>query len=152
MITGTKYLEIYDAFLSALTDERLANLSEQELQEELLPVLKTAIYDLCRLAAQAGYDLDDRDDVNYHFNIVLSSHEIECLGFLMVVKWTEQQLNSSRLVEQQYYDAGIKTYSPNETMRNLTTLHEQYSKKAKNKLTEYTYKTVPIGLFGGNER
>ena len=92
--------------------------------------------------------------VNFYYdfkNASLSDHEIECLAWGMVVSWTEQQLNSTRLIEQQYYDAGIKTYSPNETMKNLLELHDGYYKRLKNRLTEYGYKTIDISTFGGNE-
>lgn len=147
---GTPYMEIYDLFLSAITDERMALLTIEELQEELLPLLNRAIYYLCRIAKVAGFDLDMKDDKNYCFKQILTEHEKNVLSFAMVVNWTEQQLNSSRLIEQQYYDAGIKTYSPNETMRNLITLNDNYNKKLKNLLTEYNYKVVDISQFGGN--
>lgn len=154
---GTDYMEIYTQFLNAVTDSRYAELSQEELMIELLPMLKRAIYYLCRLAKQTeyralpGFNLHDRDDVEYRFNQKLTEHEIECLAWAMVVCWVEQQTNSTRLIEQQYYDAGIKTYSPNETMRNLITLHDDYYKKLKNRLTEYGYKTIDISQFGGNE-
>lgn len=154
---GTDYMEIYEQFLSAVTDERFAEMSQEELMIDLLPLLKRAIYYLCRIAKQTeyralpGYNLHDRDDVEYRFKQKLTDHEIECLAWAMVVSWLEQQINSSRLIEQQYYDAGIKTYSPNETMRNLITLHDDYYKKLKNRLTEYGYKTIDISCFGGNE-
>ena len=148
---GTKYMEIYEQFLSAVTDDRFAQMSEEELMIDLLPLLKRAIYYLCRIAKVPGFDLHNRDDINYIFMEKLTDHEIECLAWAMVVSWVEQQLNSTRLIEQQYYDAGIKTYSPNETMRNLLTLHDDYYKKLKNRLTSYTYKTVDISQFGGNE-
>lgn len=154
---GTDYMEIYEQFLSAVTDDRFAEMSQEELMIDLLPLLKRGIYYLCRIAKQTeyralpGYDLHDRDDVEYRFGQKLTDHEIECLAWAMVVSWLEQQINSSRLIEQQYYDAGIKTYSPNETMRNLITLHDDYYKKLKNRLTEYNYKTVDISCFGGNE-
>ena len=98
-----------------------------------------------------GYDLHARNDEEGYFEQSLSDHEIECLAWGMVVSWTEQQLNSTRLIEQQYYDAGIKTYSPNETMKNLLELHDGYYKRLKNRLTEYGYKTIDISTFGGNE-
>ena len=118
---------------------------------DLLPLLKRSIYYLCRIAKVPGFNLHNRDDHNYVFMQKLTDHEIECLAWGMVVSWTEQQLNSTRLIEQVYYDAGIKTYSPNDTMRNLLTLHDDYYKKLKNRLTEYGYKTVDISKFGGNE-
>ena len=154
---GTPYIEIYDVFLSSITDERYAAMEEAELMEELLPFLKRAIYYLCRLAKQTtyrsidevGYDLHDRDDVAYRFAEELSEHEINCLAWAMVVCWSEQQMNSTRLIRNIYYDAGIKTYSPNETLKNLITLHDTYYKQLKNLLTEYTYKVMDISQFGG---
>lgn len=154
---GTDYMEVYELFLDSVTDERYALMSQEELMADLLPMLKRAIYYLCRIAkptkyrALPGYILHDRDDEDYRFGDILSEHEKNCLAWAMVVCWAEQQLNSSRLIEQQYYDAGIKTYSPNETMRNLLTLHDSYYKKLRNMLTEYGYKTIDISQFGGNE-
>lgn len=148
---GTHYEEIYEQFLSAVTDDRFAQMTEEELMIDLLPLLKRAIYYLCRIAKVPGFNLHNRDDINYIFMQKLTDHEIECLAWGMVVSWTEQQLNSSRLIEQTYYDAGIKTYSPNDTMRNLLTLHEDYYKRLKNRLTEYGYKTVDISQFGGHD-
>ena len=138
---GTKYIEIYESFLSAVTDDRFAVMSEEELMTDLLPLLKRSIYYLCRIAKETEYRVLPGYDL----------HEIECLAWGMVVSWTEQQLNSTRLIEQQYYDAGIKTYSPNETMKNLLELHDGYYKRLKNRLTEYGYKTINISTFGGNE-
>ena len=37
---GTKYMEIYESFLSAVTDDRFAVMSEEELMTDLLPLLK----------------------------------------------------------------------------------------------------------------
>lgn len=156
MEEGTQYMEIYEAFLSAVTDDRFVSMTDDELMVDLLPLLKRSIYYLCRLAKETnyralpGYDLHNRDDEEGCFIQKLSDHEIECLAWGMVVSWTEQQLNSSRLIEQQYYDAGIKTYSPNETMKNLLELHDNYYKRLKNRLTEYGYKTIDISTFGGN--
>jgi hypothetical protein len=64
--------------------------------------------------------------------------------------WLERYLNSSRKIEQQYYDAGIKTYSPNENLRNLTNMYQQYLVDARKAKTEYTYKRVSVvGNFHG---
>ena len=148
---GTPYMDIYNLFLNSITDDRLALLTEEELEEELLPLLIKSIFYLCRLAKEAGFDLHDRDDEKFYFKQALTEHEQVVLGYAMVVCWTEQQLNSTRLITQTYYDAGIKTYSPNDTMRNLLTLYDTYNLRLKNKLTEYTYKTVDVSQFGGNE-
>ena len=148
---GTPYMEIYELFLNTITDERIASLTIEEIEEELLPLLKKSIFYLCRIAKEADFDLHLRDDSKQIFLQKLTEHEKVVLAFAMVVCWTEQQLNSTRFINQQYYDAGIKTYSPNETMKNLLALNDNYSLKLKNKLTEYNYKVVDVSRFGGNE-
>ena len=101
---GTKYIEIYESFLSAVTDDRFAVMSEEELMTDLLPLLKRSIYYLCRIAKETehrvlpGYDLHARNDEEGYFEQSLSDHEIECLAWGMVVSWTEQQLNSTSIV------------------------------------------------------
>lgn len=148
---GTPYMEVYELFLNSITDERIAYLTIEEMEAEFLPLLEKAIFYLCRIAKVAGFDLHLRDDINQRFIQKLRDHEKIVLAFAMVVCWTEQQLNSTRFINQQYYDAGIKTYSPNETMRNLLALNEAYTLRLKNKITEYAYKVVDISQFGGNE-
>lgn len=148
---GTPFMDIYEQFLSCISDDRYALMSQEELMAEFLPLLKRSIYYLCRLAKVPGYNLHARDDEEGKFLQKLTEHEIECLSWGMVVAWVEQQMNSTRFIQQAYYDAGIKTYSPNDTMRNLLTLHDTYYNRLKNKLTEYTFKTVDIYQFGGNE-
>jgi hypothetical protein len=84
------------------------------------------------------------------FYETLSEDEIEVLAVLMKPIWLERYLNSSRKIEQQYFDAGIKTYSPNENLRNLNAMYQQYLADARKVKTEYTYKRVSIvGNFHG---
>lgn len=148
---GTPFMDIYEQFLVCITDDRIALMSQEELMNELLPLLKRSIYYLCRLAKVPGYNLHARDDEAGKFLQELSEHEIECLSWGMVVAWVEQQLNSTRFIQAMYYDAGIKTYSPNDTMKNLLTLHDTYYNRLKNKFSEYCAKVVDIYQFGGNE-
>lgn len=144
----TTYQDIYVRFLSKVEDEYLASLDDEELNTALYPLLLSAINGFSRISE---HNLRQRDERARVFYETLSEDEIEVLAILMKPIWLERYLNSSRKIEQQYFDAGIKTYSPNETMRNLLTLHDDYHKKLKNRLTEYGYKTVDISQFGGHE-
>jgi hypothetical protein len=96
------------------------------------------------------HNLRQRDERARVFYETLSEDEIEVLAVLMKPIWLERYLNSSRKIEQQYFDAGIKTYSPNENLRNLTAMYQQYLADARKVKTEYTYKRVSIvGNFHG---
>lgn len=143
----TEYQEIYERFLSKIEDEYLATLDEERLHLSLYPLLLSAINDFARIAE---HNLRKRDEKNHVFYETLTDDEIEVLAILMRPAWLERYLNSSRKIEQQYYDAGIKTYSPNENLRNLTTMYQQYLLDARKAKTEYTYKRVSIvGNFHG---
>ena len=143
----TEYYDVYVRFLSKIEDEYLASLDEEKIHVALYPLLLSAINSFARLAE---HDLRKRDERSRVFFETLSDDEIEVLAILMRPVWLERYINSSRKIEQQYYDAGIKTYSPNENLRNLTALYQQYLADSKKALTEYTYKRVSIvGNFGG---
>ena len=143
----TEYREIYDRFLSKVEDEYLASLDEEQLNTALYPLLLSAINDFARISE---HNLRQRDEKNHVFYETLTEDEIEVLAVLMKPVWLERYLNSSRKIEQQYYDAGIKTYSPNENLRNLTAMYQQYLADARKAKTEYTYKRVSIvGNFNG---
>lgn len=143
----TEYYDIYVRFLSKIEDEYLASLDEEKLHVALYPLMLSAINSFARISE---HNLRKRDEREHVFYETLSDDEIEVLAILMKPVWLERYINSSRKIEQQYYDAGIKTYSPNENLRNLTTLYQQYLADGRKALTEYTYKRVSIvGNFGG---
>ena len=143
----TTYQDVYTRFLSKIEDEYLASLDDEELNAALYPLLLGAINGFSRIAE---HNLRKRDERARVFYETLSEDEIEVLAVLMKPIWLERYLNSSRKIEQQYFDAGIKTYSPNENLRNLTAMYQQYLVDARKVKTEYTYKRVSIvGNFHG---
>ena len=145
----TEYYDIYVRFLAKIEDEYLASLNEEQLHVALYPVLLSAINSFARISE---HDLRKRDERAHVFYETLTDDEIEVLAICMKPVWLERYINSSRKIEQQYYDAGIKTYSPNENLRNLTVLYQQYLADMRKALHEYTYKRVSIvGNFGGLE-
>jgi hypothetical protein len=143
----TEYKEIYARFLSKIEDEYLASLTDEELHVALYPLLLSAINSFSRLSE---HNLRNRDERSQVFFETLTEDEIEVLAVCMKPVWLERYMNSSRKIEQQYYDAGIKTYSPNENLRNLTNMYQQYLADARKARTEYTYKRVSVvGNFHG---
>ena len=137
----TEYREIYERFLSKIEDEYLASLDEEQLNTALYPLLLSAINDFARISE---HNLRKRDERGRVFYETLTEDEVEVLAVLMKPVWLERYLNNSRKIEQQYFDAGIKTYSPNENLRNLTNMYQQYLVDARKAKTEYTYKRVSI--------
>ena len=143
----TEYKEIYARFLSKIEDEYLASLTDEELHVALYPLLLSAINSFSRISE---HNLRRRDERSQVFFETLTEDEIEVLAVCMKPIWLERYMNNSRKIEQQYYDAGIKTYSPNENLRNLTNMYQQYLADARKARTEYTYKRVSVvGNFHG---
>ena len=143
----TEYYDVYMRFLAKIEDEYLASLDEDKLHVALYPILLSAINSFCRISEHNLHKRDERARVFYE---TLTDDEIEVLAICMKPVWLERYINSSRKIEQQYYDAGIKTYSPNENLRNLTVLYQQYLADMRKALHEYTYKRVSIvGNFHG---
>jgi hypothetical protein len=143
----TTFLEVYIRFLSKIEDEYLASLEEEELHFALYPLLLSAINSFDRVAE---HSLRKRNDTTKSFEEKLTENEVEVLAVLMRPEWLQRYINSSRKIEQQYYDAGIKTYSPNENLRNLIVLYQQYLNDARKALAEYNYATVSVvGNFSG---
>lgn len=146
----TEYYDVYMRFLAKIEDEYLASLDEDKLHVALYPILLSAINSFCRISEHNLHKRDERARVFYE---TLTDDEIEVLAICMKPVWLERYINSSRKIEQQYYDAGIKTYSPNENLRNLTVLYQQYLADMRKALHEYTYKRVSIvGNFGSLEK
>ena len=150
----TTYQQVYERFLSKIEDEYLASLNDDELNSSLYPLLLGAINGFSRISE---HNLRKRDERSHVFYETLSEDEIEVLAILMKPLWLERYLNSSRKIEQQYFDAGIKTYSPNENLRNLTAMYQQYLADARKAKTEYSYKRVSVvgnfhGVKGASEK
>ena len=129
-------------------------LVQSELNSSLYPLLLGAINGFSRISE---HNLRKRDERSHVFYETLSEDEIEVLAILMKPLWLERYLNSSRKIEQQYFDAGIKTYSPNENLRNLTAMYQQYLADARKAKTEYSYKRVSVvgnfhGVKGASEK
>ena len=143
----TEYKEIYARFLSKIEDEYLASLTDEELHVALYPLLLSAINSFSRISE---HNLRHRDERSQVFYETLTEDEVEVLAVCMKPVWLERYMNNSRKIEQQYYDAGIKTYSPKENLRNLTNMYQQYLADARKARTEYTYKRVSVvGNFHG---
>ena len=143
----TEYYDVYIRFLAKIEDEYLASLDKEQLHVALYPILLSAINSFCRISE---HNLHKRDERMHVFYDTLTDDEIEVLAICMKPVWLERYINSSRKIEQQYYDAGIKTYSPNENLRNLTVLYQQYLADMRKALHEYSFKRVSVvGNLGG---
>ena len=110
----TLYSAIYKKFLNKISDVKLLELSDTDIQEMLHEWLTSAIAKFRR----CKNDLSNRDEVLESFNIDLLDIEIEILAVLMVHEWLEPQLNSTLLTAQVFGSKEKKT------RKDLITLYQ----------------------------
>jgi hypothetical protein len=134
---STQYSDVYDRFLSKITDYDLANLSVQDLESTLLKYLKSAIANF----KYCTKDLKDRDDTLQVFNTDLDESEQEILAKLMVIEWVTPYIHSQENIRQVLGSRDYQIYSPANLLDKLITLKKIMQDEVQSDLTFYYYAT-----------
>ena len=104
-MANTTLQDVYDSFLSKITDYDYLKLSEEDLNEELAMKLKSAI---------AKFIIADDIEINEiteTFNRELSYLEIEILAYGMVLSWVEPLVNNVETMKQRLSSKDFSVYS-----------------------------------------
>lgn len=112
----TTLQDVYDAFLSKITDYDYLKLSENDLHEELAIKLKSAI---------AKFIIADDIKINEYteeFNRELSYLEIEILAYGMVLAWVEPLVNNIETMKQRLSSKDFSIYSQAKHLAELNTV------------------------------
>ena len=117
---ATSYMEVYNRFLSKVTDYYLFDLSDEETCDYCKGLLKSALADLSNIEA----DLTNTDDELLQFNEDLSNTEIEYIAYQMVCEWTNPQIQNTTLTRQFLGTKDEKFYSPANLLEQLRGLRE----------------------------
>jgi hypothetical protein len=133
LATPTPYTEIYSVFQSQFSDPAFNGLS---IRDDLSKVYLINSIPKFRRCLQ---NLDNRDDVNANFNIVLTDDEKQILGNLMVLEYLSPQIVSSQLIDQVINNRDMQISSQANHLEKLLLLHEQRSKKVSKMIIDYTY-------------
>lgn len=133
MTTATKLTDLYDVFLSKITDYRLADMTREEIEENLFSYFKIAKAKFYR--CKKSLELDD----NGYFKDNIDYFELEILATLMLVEHIKPQLISSENMKQSLSDKDFKIYSQANQLRELRLLYDSIRKEVKKMITEYTF-------------
>jgi hypothetical protein len=130
----TNLSEVYDMFLSKISDYNIANLLETELNEELLMYFKSARTEFHK--CKNSLDLDESETI-----IVgdLTPYEIKIIVKLMIVEYMTPIMLSSEIVKQSLSDKDFKIHSQANHLRELTLLYRLLQKEAEKMITKYSY-------------
>lgn len=130
----TPVSEVFDSFLSSISDYTFLTLPDEELDERLHGFLKKAKAKFYKCKK----DLDLNDEKS-HFLSELSDYEIEILSTLMMVEYIKPTMITSETMKQLLSDKDFKIYSQASHLRELTALHKGLKREARKMITDYTY-------------
>lgn len=122
-MANTTLQDVYDSFLSKITDYDYLKLSEDDLNEELAMKLKSAI---------AKFIIADDIQINEiteQFNRELSYLEIEILSYGMVLAWVEPLVNNVETMKQRLSSKDFSVYSQAKHLAELNTVRIRANKE-----------------------
>lgn len=145
----TPFSEIYDSFLSKITDDMYMELTELDtfamLQELLIsaihkfefPRVNITDYEENYLEDEETYKGVESNDVevkafiynNGYFNNFLNQEEINILSTYMIVEWLGQQLASVENTRMKYSGSDFKFTSQANHMQKLLALKKDYERE-----------------------
>jgi len=130
----TKLSDIYDVFLSKISDYNLVALGQEEVDEELLGYFKSARAKFYKCKKDTTLTEDETAIVDE-----LNPYEIEVFVKLMLVEYMTPIMLSSEVVKQGLSDKDFKIYSQANQLRELNLLYRLLKREANKMITEYSY-------------
>lgn len=133
---ATRFIEIYDDFLSKIDDSDLLSLSNDEINEFLSIYLQGAIayFKKCRK------DLEDNIDYETQsFNVDLDFEEIDILSDAMVLRWVKPQVARLDKFRTSLGDRDFKMSSNAKQLEVLLSLQKDIREDLKKKIMSYRY-------------
>lgn len=145
----TPFSNIYDSFLSKITDDMYMELTELDTFRLLEELLITAIqkFEFPRVDL-TNYDLDEIDEIDTYcgvdseyyevdaiiykggrFNNILTPEEINILSTYMIVEWLGQQLASVENTRMKYSGSDFKFTSQANHMSKILSLKKDYERE-----------------------
>lgn len=138
--------EIYDSFLSSISDYTLLESSPREIEDELFTYFKKARrkFRKCKQKLDLTGDEDNQyfgyvDEEGNQVDVELTGLEIDILTHLMLVEYMKPQLIATEVMKQSLSDKDFKIYSQANQLRELNLLYRLLQREAKTMMTEYTY-------------
>ena len=133
----TLYSTIYKRFLNKISDVKMLELSDDDIQEMMHEWLTSSISKF----KKCQNDLSDRDDILQTFNVDLLDIEVEILSIMMVKEWLEPQLNSTLLTAQFFGSKEEKFYAQSNQIEKLIALSKKNELTARKLMRDYGYQS-----------
>lgn len=132
----TTFQEIYNVFLSKITDRDLISMEETFRNDIMEGYLNSAIAQF----SHCQKDLDDIDDALKQFNNELDRLEKEILSRYMVIEWSNGYIQSEEFLKQKLGNRDYTNFSPANHLDKLIELRALNQKEVKELIQEYYYR------------
>lgn len=138
--------EIYDSFLSSISDYTLLESTPQEMEDDLFTYFVKARrkFRKCKQRLDITGEEGNQyfgyvDEKGNQVDVELTGLEIDILTHLMLVEYMKPQLIATEVMKQSLSDKDFKIYSQANQLRELNLLYRLLQREAKTMMTEYTY-------------
>lgn len=137
---ATPYTDVYEFFLSKISDYSFLNLTDGELEDDLRIYLKTAIadFDICKT------DLSSRDEVAKQFEEDLTDKEKDILARLMVVSYLKPRVVTSENYRLAMSDSDYKTYSQANHIKEIMKIYNSMRSEVDKLIVKYSYRGADL--------
>ena len=119
----TQFVDIYDRFLSKITNDMYMELTKEDTEKLLFELFENALH---------WFEFPRQDIYNYsdeEYNITLSREEINVIATYMVVEWLGQQLASIENIRMKYSGSDFKFTSQANHMAKLQAMRAEYERQ-----------------------
>lgn len=138
----TPFEEIYDYFLSKVTDYDFANFSSMEVEDEFEKYLRSAVpkffsADQTRLV---------RDYTTKEFTNDLTDLEKEIISMLMIIEYLNPKIIATENMKQFLASREYKIYSQANHLLKLIELKKHIRAEVNNLMSQYSYQNGIAGM------
>jgi hypothetical protein len=134
---ATTYDDVYDRFLSKITDYELAQLVSEEVSDNIEKFFKSAISDFKYCVAERLV----RDDLNKIFINTLTDLEQEILAKFMLVHWVTPHILRLENIRQSLGSKDFSVFSGANFLDKLLNLKRTLISEAESDMIFYYYAT-----------
>lgn len=132
----TPYDTIYSRFAQKITDFKILELSDSDVEELLYGYLISSVAKFKKCQT----DLSLREEELKVFTEDLLDLEVEILAMMMVSEWLAPQLNSVMYTSQFFGGKEEKFFSQANQLHELMALEEKNTRRARKLIRDYTYR------------
>jgi hypothetical protein len=139
---ATPFEDVYDFFLSKVTDFSFANFTDDELEDELAQYLRSASVKFF----SAGDVRLQKDFTFKEFTNDLTDLEKEILASLMIVEYLNPKIIATENMKQFLASKEYKIYSQANHLSKMIELRNQIKSEVNHLMTLYSYKDGIAGM------